>query len=163
MFVKEKSEYEMRISDWSSAVCASDLRNPGKLRRGAGRDAAGGERAWVGSRQSDPPLRSRRTGLGRNPDGLAVPAPMGGFLYRRPVGSARRRQVLSAECSEGVGPDAYAEGLSRRRHQDYRAAPHPIRQAQGGTPVPLLGFHGLALGRAQAFGPASILYAYGSG
>src|SRR3546814_7541088 len=40
-FFKQKTAYEMRISDWSSDVCSSDLRavqgDPGKLRRlGAG-------------------------------------------------------------------------------------------------------------------------------
>src|SRR3546814_19128468 len=33
-FVKQKTAYEMRISDWSSDVCSSDLRNGG-LQRGA--------------------------------------------------------------------------------------------------------------------------------
>src|SRR3546814_6357692 len=32
-FVKQKTAYEMRISDWSSDVCSSDL-SPGKLRIG---------------------------------------------------------------------------------------------------------------------------------
>src|SRR3546814_12693210 len=30
---KEKTVYEMRISDWSSDVCSSDLRTAGELRR----------------------------------------------------------------------------------------------------------------------------------
>src|SRR3546814_7318606 len=28
-FFKQKTAYEMRISDWSSDVCSSDLRHPG--------------------------------------------------------------------------------------------------------------------------------------
>src|SRR3546814_4070422 len=28
LFFKQKTAYEMRISDWSSDVCSSDLRNP---------------------------------------------------------------------------------------------------------------------------------------
>src|SRR3546814_8879696 len=35
-FFKQKTAYEMRISDWSSDVCSSDLRG----RRGKGDDAA---------------------------------------------------------------------------------------------------------------------------
>src|SRR3546814_6382790 len=31
-FFKQKTAYEMRISDWSSDVCSSDLRNPQHLR-----------------------------------------------------------------------------------------------------------------------------------
>src|SRR3546814_4697523 len=38
-FVKQKTAYELRISDWSSDVCSSDLRPPsqGRLRRHGGR------------------------------------------------------------------------------------------------------------------------------
>src|SRR3546814_15653884 len=31
-FFKQKTAYEMRISDWSSDVCSSDLRKPGGCR-----------------------------------------------------------------------------------------------------------------------------------
>src|SRR3546814_9625942 len=37
-FFKQKTAYEMRISDWSSDVCSSDLR--GRGRRGAGSTAS---------------------------------------------------------------------------------------------------------------------------
>src|SRR3546814_3709029 len=43
-FFKQKTAYEMRISDWSSDVCSSDLgadapgRIPGVIERGAGRN-----------------------------------------------------------------------------------------------------------------------------
>src|SRR3546814_15876794 len=39
-FFKQKTAYEMRISDWSSDVCSSDLRRRGVLRR------AGHVHAW---------------------------------------------------------------------------------------------------------------------
>src|SRR3546814_16369387 len=35
-FFKQKTAYEMRISDWSSDVCSSDLRAQDFLRRGCG-------------------------------------------------------------------------------------------------------------------------------
>src|SRR3546814_10202922 len=48
-FFKQKTAYEMRISDWSSDVCSSDLEVVGaevvgqvQFCRGAGRDADGG-------------------------------------------------------------------------------------------------------------------------
>src|SRR3546814_7860524 len=40
LFFKQKTAYEMRISDWSSDVCSSDLRTP--PRRDARGDAARG-------------------------------------------------------------------------------------------------------------------------
>src|SRR3546814_3465711 len=52
-FVKQKTAYEMRISDWSSDVCSSDLpvnrrqdrflEEPGKSRRPRSVDQPGGE------------------------------------------------------------------------------------------------------------------------
>src|SRR3546814_5941981 len=46
VFFRQKTAYEMRISDWSSDVCSSDLRapDPGQLERFA---AAGPERPAV--------------------------------------------------------------------------------------------------------------------
>src|SRR3546814_5010118 len=37
-FLKQKTAYEMRISDWSSDVCSSDLINPGNVGFGRKRD-----------------------------------------------------------------------------------------------------------------------------
>src|SRR3546814_3289128 len=39
-FFKQKTAYEMRISDWSSDVCSSDLLDEGSLGVDAGTDAA---------------------------------------------------------------------------------------------------------------------------
>src|SRR3546814_9024811 len=36
IFVKQKTAYELRISDWSSDVCSSDLRNRSRTRQSAG-------------------------------------------------------------------------------------------------------------------------------
>src|SRR3546814_1439164 len=47
-FCKQKTAYEMRISDWSSDVCSSDLRHD--RRRGAGPASAAA--AWLGFRKS---------------------------------------------------------------------------------------------------------------
>src|SRR3546814_4018375 len=33
LFFKQKTAYEMRISDWSSDVCSSDLKRPGRAAR----------------------------------------------------------------------------------------------------------------------------------
>src|SRR3546814_16758995 len=70
-FFKQKTAYEMRISDWSSDVCSSDLagtrrhRHPaaGTLREDHGdhRAAAGGCRSLVRDRpQAEGPLPGRR-------------------------------------------------------------------------------------------------------
>src|SRR3546814_2079027 len=41
-FFKQKTAYEMRISDWSSDVCSSDLRSRSAMRRG-----------WASARSAD--------------------------------------------------------------------------------------------------------------
>src|SRR3546814_6572133 len=41
-FSKQKTAYEMRISDWSSDVCSSDLHAPASARAGRGLDGGGG-------------------------------------------------------------------------------------------------------------------------
>src|SRR3546814_17797498 len=40
-FFKQKTAYEMRISDWSSDVCSSDLTTSGRVRRPSGRSSIG--------------------------------------------------------------------------------------------------------------------------
>src|SRR3546814_4286480 len=57
-FCKQKTEYEMRISDWSSDVCSSDLASRAdQTRRGGG-----------GSGVSGGPMISARSG--RSPSGI---------------------------------------------------------------------------------------------
>src|SRR3546814_6617675 len=58
-FFKQKTAYEMRISDWSSDVCSSDL--SARRRRG------GGSRPWS-SLRSGRDGAARRRALARHPD-----------------------------------------------------------------------------------------------
>src|SRR3546814_3042220 len=79
-FFKQKTAYEMRISDWSSDVCSSDLAgHPAPGRRGAG--AARGP--------GGPPHRPRRT--------PAVPEGTGLQAADRPL-----REIGRASCRERV-------------------------------------------------------------
>src|SRR3546814_1644260 len=59
-FFKQKTAYEMRISDWSSDVCSSDLidaKRPGQsLRRYATFDGADYHSVLLGRRQTTDPL-----------------------------------------------------------------------------------------------------------
>src|SRR3546814_18776435 len=81
MFVKQKTAYEMRISDWSSDVCSSDLRNTGAGT--AGRRPAGEHGADAGFQMVARPVgrpardvQSRRRpgagGAGRRPGRAAA-------------------------------------------------------------------------------------------
>src|SRR3546814_18783716 len=65
-FFKQKTAYEMRISDWSSDVCSSDLR---------GRIAALGPRRRVGAGGPDATLRAQAFDrIGAGVHGLDPPA-----------------------------------------------------------------------------------------
>src|SRR3546814_5923967 len=76
-FFKQKTAYEMRISDWSSDVCSSDLlRRPAVAGTvaaargaGAGRGAVAGQRVRV---------RGVQRGHARAPDRLRGARPAGG-------------------------------------------------------------------------------------
>src|SRR3546814_3799694 len=46
-FVKQKTAYEMRISDWSSDVCSSDLRDLGDLTASEYRQLRGRDMAMI--------------------------------------------------------------------------------------------------------------------
>src|SRR3546814_11031052 len=66
-FFKQKTAYEMRISDWSSDVCSSDLgRRRGLCLRGAGDSAGGG--AGGGARLGRHRLAAHRDGSGAADD-----------------------------------------------------------------------------------------------
>src|SRR3546814_4027224 len=105
-FVKQKTAYEMRISDWSSDVCSSDLNHLGKQgaaigdacarrfrhgRSGPGAGAAETGRVPPGGAAGAPAERRRRAGERRS-----VPSALG----RRPPDLARwnARAVHGAIC-----------------------------------------------------------------
>src|SRR3546814_3105175 len=62
-FFKQKTAYEMRISDWSSDVCSSDLPDPGHHLRGGDR----GHRGEAGNAVLDQPTALQQGGEGRCP------------------------------------------------------------------------------------------------
>src|SRR3546814_5604095 len=105
-FFKQKTAYEMRIRDWSSDVCSSDLRLPGQgrlwPRRGEGggaparpaggradraRDAAAGWRAGTqrGEQLSRPDTASLGRPGGRDPTGGEGPGENGRASCRERV------------------------------------------------------------------------------
>src|SRR3546814_8601293 len=80
-FFKQKTAYEVRISDWSSDVCSSDLNGCGGINAGLGQ----------ASRLQEIPHRERRTGGDQ-----AQPC-------ERPEQDARQRIELGrASCRERV-------------------------------------------------------------
>src|SRR3546814_12388748 len=84
-FFKQKSAYEMRISDWSSDVCSSDLRE----KRSAGCPCATGDAA-----PSAPSVR-RRSRAGAS--ATAGTAGRGAGTCRPPSGPAHRASACKTE------------------------------------------------------------------
>src|SRR3546814_472476 len=130
-FFKQKTAYEMRISDWSSDVCSSDLN--GRL---AGRSARARGRLGQSGRHTGLCHLLARTRRERRPDRGVPYAPRG--LDRRPR-PARR----TSRCDHA------------RRH---RLHPHPPRPARRrGRPRRLLrGEAARAVGLNGARRPASV-------
>src|SRR3546814_510987 len=94
-FFKQKTAYEMRISDWSSDVCSSDLRGSGPVSET--RKTAGGGRE--GSGAAGRPEAAERPRLVTNNTGLMV-VNIGKSFKMRPV---RRGVTLALERGEAVG------------------------------------------------------------
>src|SRR3546814_7660579 len=111
-FFKQKTAYEMRISDWSSDVCSSDLPAPARPPEGeAGQDhhdrpacgkldkqAAGpaDQQAAVDARQ---PGRDAPFGVGRTDD---TSLRRDGDVAHRAVGEAETRSAERRVGEEGV-------------------------------------------------------------
>src|SRR3546814_12168611 len=108
-FFKQKTAYEMRISDWSSVVCSSDLQTKGEA-------AAGGPRFFGGDRRAEErvlrieivdPRRGDQVAARRADqrvgDGEA-PAPRLALDRQAPGPRAprRAREIGRASCRESV-------------------------------------------------------------
>src|SRR3546814_8606885 len=121
-FFKQKAAYEMRISDWSSDVCSSDLRvvdlgldrGPGDVR---GRQAGGGELGGV---------------LGQpHADGGLVETDLGGSVGTDAGVAGEGEQRSGGERVPGDG-DHHRLGVAEDAHED-----PPAGTAEGaGAPDP---------------------------
>src|SRR3546814_1311196 len=65
-FFKQKTAYEMRISDWSSDVCSSDLADQARPRLRADGHQKAGEAERIGE-QPDPPVGGKDGAVPRQP------------------------------------------------------------------------------------------------
>src|SRR3546814_9882426 len=109
-FFKQKTAYEMRISDWSSDVCSSDLPRGGEVERA---DVQVGE--LVGREQRHPAAAGRDAGevVGQvlvRGDPRAVADPHAG----QRVAVAEVQVVLGAQARQ-VGVDGGRADVDRRR------------------------------------------------
>src|SRR3546814_8255230 len=88
LFFKQKTAYEMRIGDWSSDVCASDLPQ---------RDRGGQEDGDRGARPSD-----HRPWVARQPevDGADLGVGAGAVLSARPVPATAPLAATPSLCDE---------------------------------------------------------------
>src|SRR3546814_20586506 len=102
-FFKQKTAYEMRISDWSSDVCSSDL----------GTLTGAFVTAFCGCEKLDGgPVRIKKGCRGRLRPGGVEPSPAtgrGGVEYRSTTGSSEERRVgkeCVSTCRSRWSPDA---------------------------------------------------------
>src|SRR3546814_5562445 len=85
-FFKQKTAYEMRISDWSSDVCSSDLKHDGRGLHHRGNTRAGGIGAWHFAMARSRATDDRRVREIDQGHGLAAR----GTVARSPRGAIRR-------------------------------------------------------------------------
>src|SRR3546814_17620979 len=124
-FFKQKTAYEMRISDWSSDVCSSDLLV--LVARWAGRGLFGGfahlvdkgfafvldRDAAIADRAIDEPLAGKDDGNGA----MAIARPLPPFVDRlTPGGQDEARK--SDESDKGVNGGVGVGGRSRLKHKN---------------------------------------------
>src|SRR3546814_17810835 len=83
-FFKQKTAYEMRISDWSSDVCSSDLRAPFGLDEGEAEVAIGAESFLFQDGHAEAYAAARYGILKVAPDGSSVLAGLADS-ERRPI------------------------------------------------------------------------------
>src|SRR3546814_12256939 len=88
-FFKQKTSYEMRISDWSSDVCSSDLRTDWRAdgRAGAGREGKGGSQARH-VRRAETPIAHAGADAGERNASAWRARPYPGFSPRGQAGLA---------------------------------------------------------------------------
>src|SRR3546814_1798949 len=112
-FFKQKTAYEMRISDWSSDVCSSDLRNDGAV-WGSAADP-------VRNRIARPPDdRTPQAPLLRPPQG-PPPARDAPVAARHAVAGAGDAGGRGADRSDGALPLRAGRDLARRAARDLRS------------------------------------------
>src|SRR3546814_14408881 len=111
-FFKQKTAYEMRISDWSSDVCSSDLRRyrPGEWRQGRGRQ----HRQWRHRRRQRRPRPRHRGRQWRRPPGdrksvvsgksVSVRVDLGG---RRIIKKKKKTQSITLADNSDSHTDAH--------------------------------------------------------
>src|SRR3546814_18901943 len=106
-FVKQKTAYEMRSSDWSSDVCSSDLRDAGGILciGPRGRAARPVERRIVEVEAAR--LVALRRRCVDEPFGRRLPAPHRGA---RPLALAE--QIGRASCRERVRPNVWISSVA---------------------------------------------------
>src|SRR3546814_15634204 len=108
-FFKQKTAYEMRISDWSSDVCSSDL-SPSEAGRGCTHPPGGTHPHSM----EDRPRSSTRSAGRRRACSSSSPRlrRWNGGCHRRPDGPAARDQASRSD-ERRVGKEAVSTGRTR--------------------------------------------------
>src|SRR3546814_4697226 len=108
-FFKQKTEYELRISDWSSDVCSSDLTGAGEQRQVLDRAASASLPSQALHRpQRRPPVEPERA------EGVGVGQP-GQRAHRQPA--AEIHVAHAVEAAAAHRHQAFGGGLSERSEE----------------------------------------------
>src|SRR3546814_6766317 len=128
-FFKQKTAYEMRISDWSSDVCSSDLSRPGAQQCRGGDGGAPGQPGREQSRQRQA-LQRQPAGPVRDRRQQEAGHHRGGITEDHLVGvpGGRREGGGNGEAAvKGQQPERHRGGGPEARGQEEGTA-HPAKQ-----------------------------------
>src|SRR3546814_7952621 len=119
-FFKQKTAYEMRISDWSSDVCSSDLRDTGEAERGRSDHRRGAQQRGLldlsAARRAARIVRDARAFAGRGPRHQA--------RARRRAGRRDRRQCRDAQPRRSRRASRFRLSPRNRRRKVPRSEEH---------------------------------------
>src|SRR3546814_5121505 len=116
-FFKQKTAYEMRISDWSSDVCSSDLDRSERPRSRPCGAACGASAERAGNRPHAYPSAGPRTRLAGDAARGHRALPAGGA--QRPAYHALGSAVPALPCHQGRGAGARPAPEGRARSEEH--------------------------------------------
>src|SRR3546814_4121600 len=102
VFFKQKTAYEMRISDWSSDVCSSDLATPAKPLEPAKPDIVAAEPAF--KKVATPPPAPAPAPVAETSPPAATPLPVAEPAAPPPAPAPATGKADNLQLLKGVGP-----------------------------------------------------------
>src|SRR3546814_3847094 len=124
-FFKQKTAYEMRISDWSSDVCSSDLCEPRYRQRAGCRGNGGDDRVSRSSRDQSQAIETLGAGHRRRFSHAAHKPFARRFLVAQVLADQRQSHAVGSRVSCTQATDRAGKAATGTLYQPHPAHPPP--------------------------------------